>query len=322
MKKTIISLALAVGLPAVAVAAPISLPGGPVYFQFNNMEQISPVNSITVPGGSIDVNGDGVNDTPTNEGNWGVFNVSSMQYGAVSTPHNDISGGSTFFSDFGPSDSFGFGQISGIFYGITNLATCPTGYQLCSTGGWLDIYWEDNGADDITSADLNGTYAPTNRTAANQAGIFTDGTLLVRLAFAPGIVSGSSTINITGTVAPSTSGFSGQADSFADVMDINNDGVIDSADGAWAGKLNTDWFWVDVDGDGVLGETGEQRDLRFSNFYNQLANWNGGDPTQTGIFGARSNDPGRAYAAPEPGALALMSIGLLGLGFASRRRKA
>lgn len=308
---------LAMGLVMQAQAAPVPLPNGPVYFQFNNLEQFGGQNQIVVPSGGIDVNGDGIADTPDTEGNWGVFNVSSMQYGGIATNHQDISGGTAFFFDDGPGDTLlGFptnqGQVSGIFYGITVTGATT------ATGGWMDIYWEDPATDDITTDDLSGDFSPGNRSDANHAGHFTDGTFLVRLEFASGIIPGDAVTTISSDVDPSTLTGTGRADSFANVIDINNDGVIDSADGVWAAYLNQDWFWVDDDGDGVYGEDGETRDVRFSNFFNLLAAWDGPE----GIIGLRSNDPGRAYSQiPEPSTILLLGAGLLGLGVFARRRQ-
>jgi len=318
MRKTLTSVAIALALGAgAAQAAPIVLPpASPIYFQFNNLEQVGPVNNIVVPGGSIDVTGDGIPDTPANEGNWGVFNISSMQNGAVATQNEDISGGPAFFFDDGATGGLEpftqQGQVSGIFYGIS-LTSGTT-----ATGGFIDIYWEDAADDDIIASDLNGTtFAPTERTAANKAGKFTDGTLVVRLQFKPGIITGdnfntlSSDIDVTGTITGE-----GQAQFFADVVDINNDGKIDNADGAWAHALDGNWFHVDTDGDTVFGEAGEQRDLRFATFFNTLASWNG-----PGLVGLRSNDPGRAFTVAEPGMVSLLGLGLLGAGLNLRRRK-
>jgi hypothetical protein len=272
-----------------ALAAPIALPqNAPLFFQFNNMEQVDTTlaNTIVVPGGYNGV---------ATQGNWGVVNISSIQNGAVSVPHRDIAGGPLFFADDGPGGTSG--QITGIFYGI----------QLTSgtraTSGILDLFWHDAGSDTITAACLAGGCGPNAATVA----AFTSGTFLARLDFASGIITGDplTTIASNTDVTVSLSGF---ADSFAN--------VDTSAGGAWANVLNGDWFFVDTNGDGIFGGPGETRDVRFSNFFNDLPSWDG----TSGIVGFRSNDPARVLTVPEPGTLTLLGLGLLGLGFVVRRR--
>lgn len=303
MKRKLLSLAIGAIFSGSVFAAPIALQPGPVYTQFNNLEQVGTINTAAL--GNLDANGDGVNDLTAGqaENNWGVFNVSSIQAGGVATPNTDISGGTAYFAD-----GFSGGQVHGIFYGLTFTSATTL------TGGYIDFYWTDGST--ITSADLNGGFAATTRTGWNKAGKFTDGTLLARLQFQSGAVDGNASTTITSNLDPLNFSGTGQADGFASVMDVNGDGVIDAADGFWAESLNSDWFFVDPNGNGIRGEAGETRDLRFSTFFQNLDTWDGGN----GVQGLRSNDPARAFVVPEPTSLALVGIALLGFGMSRRRR--
>jgi len=266
-----------------ASAAPLVLPENqPVYFQFNNIEQVNFANNLVVPGYAP--------AAAMTQGNWGVFNVSSVQLGAVAVPNTEISGGPAFFVDDGPADLFGMGQITGIFYGIQISAADPTE----ATGGYIDLYWEDPAADDITASCLNGVGCPPN---AATVGLFTDGTFLARLQFASGIDPGDPTVFIKSTVVP-TVGASGFADSFAN--------VDTSVVGAWTDVLDGNWF------DTAFGD----RDIRFSNFFTSLPQWDG----PGGTVGFRSNDPARVFTAPEPAMLTLFGVALAGIAARQRRK--
>lgn len=305
------TLALAAA-SATAAAAPLQLKPGPVYVQFNNLEQAGLINTsgfATVNLGKLD----GVDQTLTSgqsEFNWGVFNVSTVQLGGIATDHVDISGGTPYFAD-----TLSGGQVHGIFYGFQLNCANPVGCTKLS-GGYIDLYWTDNSANNITASELNGGYSFANRTGFNTATKFTDGVLLARLGYQAGAINGDSTTTVTSSLDPLNLSGVGQADGFASIMDVNGDGVINGADGSWASVLDANWFYVDPNGNGTAGEVGETRDLRFSTFYQNLDSWDNGAAVQ----GLRSNDPARAFVLPEPGSVALVGLSLLGLGMARRRR--
>jgi hypothetical protein len=231
--------------------------------------------------------------TDGKEINWGVFVVSSLESAVVNTPHDQLDPtGDIFFVN----KVLGGGQITGMFYGIEAGTYSPTN-PFPATKGYMDLYWRD--LDKMTATSLTGS--PNNvRCGYDCANGYTEGTFLARMFFDTGMDTGNKLNTIVGNQVPSSNGFSGQADSYASV-DMSKVGL-------WSKQLNSDYF---------LNSEGA-RDLRFKNSYNYNKNWN--DKNNSNILGARVDDPGQAYALPEPGALSLMGLAMIGMGAALRRR--
>lgn len=323
-KLALASIGLLLGYASTASADLFYPELGPIYFQFTNLEQID-----------IGINGDGSlsNNTSTcsgcsgdPEGNWGIAQLSILRAGSVNPTSalpgdidNDIDNAGTtpqFADQVVPTLG---NQITAIFYGVTqtSISTSGTVISLASTGGFIDLYYDDPGVASGGTAVAIGGETAAVRTADNQAGDWTDGILLARLEFASGIDPTDGTTFIQGTIDSSLANDSGSADSYANVADVDGDGIITDADGAWATLLDSDWFGT------VFGT----RDVRFSNKIDLNTDWDGaqGGCAQPGtgscVIGATSNDPGRAFAeqVPEPTTLALLGLGMLGL-FGTRRK--
>jgi hypothetical protein len=284
---------------ATVMAAPITLPAGPLFIQYTNDEQFSVSNSIHSINAST--------GAQTSEGNWGILQISSIVKGTAQAPTgSDIQGGGApVFSGGGP----GGPQITGIFYGTT---VNPGG--LSAQGGFIDLYWQDVGNAN-TGADLASGFDATRRLnqktytgyaePLNPSFIF-----LAQLVFGPGCDTNPAHNVCTG-VAPGTG--DGTAKSY---QSVNL-----AAGGLWASQLDSNFFTLDANGAPLSPAQDTRTDSNFTQ--NGASKWNG--PVGSDIIGLRSNDPVRADAlapVPEPATLTLLgSSALIGLGYLRRRKQ-
>lgn len=286
MKSKLLALALGLTVSLSALAGPVvSLPGGPLFVKFTGAEQIATGGANT-----------GAAFGNANEISWGVFVVDTIRKGLVVTPNSQISPtGLPFFSDATSNNA----QVTGMFYGIEQGSPATLANPLPGAKGYMDLYWRDlasNSYTDMGAVSLGGVAGV--RSGLSTANGFTQGTLLAHIEFTAGIDPTNPTVTVSGSVLPTSGGFSGQSDFFANV----DTSVI----GAWTTQLATDYFTT------AFGPA----DFKFKNSYNMLTQWNG----TPGVFGAKLDDPAQAMAIPEPSILALMGLAMLGMGMVRRRR--
>lgn len=304
MKKYWLFLALITCVAGSALANPISLPGDiPIWFDFTNREQISPTGSILAPGQD--------SENPILESNWGIFVINSIRPGYVTEAFANIENDSTQDIIFSSGSS---AQITGMFYGIQLESFDAETGELRSTGGYIDIYWDEPGLVGGGTIVNIGALDDSARTGLGSYPGITDGILLVRLEFASGIDGSNSDITILGSSAgfPGAITGVGSAESYANQL----------PGGYWDGIFDSDWFRNNPE---LLGGplAFGSRDIRFRNTFSNLASWSSVSPVdQSIILGADSSDPATSYTVPEPSTILLLGLGLLGVAGFGLRKKA
>jgi hypothetical protein len=349
MKRTALGLVIGAFFASAAQAAPPALPLGPVYLKYNNVEAIGPATAAN-PTGTI------TSPSGTMVQNFGIADFKTIAAGDpfTVTPHVTFGQGTTSWTDLSG------GEVTAIFWGVQALSgagTIPVGgldpnAGTRAVGGYVDFWW-DTTDEAVAGGHSLGSYnaatfanggdwgrpgsttvpvaGPDNGMADAAGNSVSDGTFLMRLQFMPGCDNGLNPLTaanaalytVCSTADISNPAFGeGNTVVYADVADVNGDGFITAADGAWAQQLNTDWFFTNPGG-GPLAT----RDVYFSNHFTAALgipnNWN--DP---GIyFGATSDDPMRAFAQNVPeidataGAGALTMLGGMMALVADRRRR-
>lgn len=315
MKSPVLAVFAVVALmSANATATPISLPSGPLFFEFLSAEQYSKTNDIN--------NISNPARAGATEGTWGVVEITSISVGTVLSPTGwQITGpGQTIFTNGQNPGQVGGQQVLGIYYGVQNNAGGP---PETSTGGVLDLYfWDDNNQ----TIALNTPFLAQDLSKRGKGGS----------------QSGNAWDQYSGfTCAPNTLGCTFLARfnfSFgADVNGVNTNTIftptgssvseaylsVDTATaGDWTGPLNSNFFTLNPNQQ-ICGSPGvaclSPNDLRLDTTFQANSGW---DISGTDIIGLGKNGSFRASALPEPDALMLLGIGLAAACAVGARRRA
>lgn len=188
--------------------------------------------------------------------------------------------------------------LTGVFYGIVVDSVSPDGLSAKATGGTIKIY--------LNSSNLTPTLGTAGYTSGACAGSLdftcydgiTGGELVLELELASGVDPLDSDVTLDADFENDEFPPTGKASAYYNVVG-----------GSLKSKFDTD----------TVSTPHGTRDLFAQNDFCPNGVPSCG-PT-VGNWQLLSNDPIRGYVIPEPGTLAVLGVGLLGLGMAVRRRR-